>query len=123
MPFYETAEEATNTAILKSDKTHQQVAAHLRPETSLGTAYAWLKNALNPEAREKLSSDQHAAIAVFCDQADWLHYNEMKLHHSISEKLDPEDEAYRLEREIAEGLQLQNKLMGRYLEIKQGAGR
>lgn len=114
LPFYESANEATNSAILRSGKTHQQVAVMLRPElTNVASAYAWLKNALkdDPDAREKLSGEQHILIANYCGEYDWLFYSCNQCHHSQPVPVEPADEAMELDREISAELKLLNRLL------------
>lgn len=100
MPFYESAEEASNSAIIRSEKTFKQVAAHLRPEANIDSAYAWLKNALKDGPTEKLSSDQHMLIANYCGEYDWLYYSCMGCSHSRPDLVSPDDEKANLQREF-----------------------
>ena len=113
MPFYESAEEATNSAILRSGNTFQEVAHKLRPELKIDSAYAWLKNALKDGQREKLSSDQHVLIANLCGEYEWLHYSNSQCHHKRTEPLEPDDEAIELDREINTTLKSVEQLLKR----------
>jgi len=124
MPFYEVAEDATNSAILRSGKTYQQVAHYLRPDIKLEVAYAWLKNALREEAREKLTTDQHIAIANFCEEYDYTYYVALHCHHSRPEPVEPADEALQLDREINDSLKAIEKMLQRRerINIKSVAG-
>lgn len=88
-PFHETAEDATNTAIIRSGKSFKEVALTLWPEMKTDSAYAKLKNSLRPETREKLTADQHILIGNLVGQYDFLHYAAHSSSHSAPEPVEP----------------------------------
>jgi len=102
MPWFETAEDATHNAIQHSDMKPKEVAYQMRPDLKPDSAYAWLKNCLNATQPEKMTADQHIAIAKLCYQYDFLHYVAAQLHHSKPEYITPEDAVQSLEEKIAE---------------------
>jgi hypothetical protein len=115
-PFYDCAEDATNSAILNSGKSYKEVAHYIRPEISMDSAYAWLKNALKDDARETLSADRHIMIANYCQRFDFLYYVAGKCHHSRPLPVEPEDEKAELQRQfikaVTELRQLSSRING-----------
>lgn len=105
MPFYESAEDATQHAIRSSGKAPKAIASALWPSLAQASAYARLMNALNPDKAEKLTADEHAFIAEFCGQFDFLHYLAHRLSHSRPEPVAPEDQHARLQREFVAAVQ------------------
>jgi len=91
-PFHETAEDATNTAIIRSGKPFKEVALALWPEKKADSAYAMLKNALRAEHRDKLTADQHLFIANHCGEYDFVYYCCQNTSHGQPEPVEPEDE-------------------------------
>lgn len=98
MPFFESAEDATYSAILASRKPIKQIALALWPSMKIDSAYARLKGALNPDRPEKLSADEHIFIANHCNQFQFLYYTENQCHHSGTNPCSPEDEKAELQR-------------------------
>lgn len=99
-PLYDSAEEATQAAIVRSVKEFKEVAHAVFPSLAPPTAYARLKAALNPEKPEKLTADEHALIARFTGQFDFLYYLAHALSHSRPSPVSPEDEAAALRRQV-----------------------
>jgi len=114
MPFFESAEDATQHAIRSSGKAPKAIASALWPSLIQASAYARLMNALNPDKAEKLTADEHAFIAEFCGQYDFLQYLAHRLSHSQPVPVAPEDQHARLQREFVEAVsrlgQLQRQL-------------
>lgn len=71
---YETAEEATEAALLRSGKTHKEVATAVFPKIKPVTAYMRLKHGLHPGRAEKLTADEHLRVARFCGEYDFVYY-------------------------------------------------
>lgn len=113
MPWFETAEEATQNAIQHSAKNPKEVAHYLWPGLKMDSAYARLMGAMNPDRPEKLSADEHIAIAEFTGRADFLYYVAVTLRHTQPEPQKPADEAMDLDRQIVEGLRTMNLLLAR----------
>ena len=90
-PFYETAADATNTAIIRSHTPFKEVALSLWPEMKADSAYAKLKNSLRPDTREHLTADQHILIGNLCGQYDFLQYVAHSSSHSQPEPIKPAD--------------------------------
>lgn len=110
-PFHETAEDATNTAIIRSGKAFKDIALSLWPEMKADSAYAKLKNGLRPDSRERLSADQHIFIANLIGEYDFLFYIAQGCHHSKPEYITPEDEAEQLQRQVLQmGVELKQAL-------------
>ena len=98
--FHASAEDATSAAIHKSGKPLKALALELWPSLKLDTAYSRLRGCLNADRPEKLTADEHLMIARLTDQFDFLHYCAQELHHSRPERIEPEDEKVRLQREF-----------------------
>lgn len=63
--WYDTDADAINAAIHASGKTFKQVASALWPSMKMDSAYARLKNCLNPDKDEKLS---FAEVIYICKE-------------------------------------------------------
>jgi len=118
--FHPSAEDATAAAIHKSGKAMKQIASDLWPSLKMDTAYARLRGCLNQERPEKLSADEHLAVARLCGQYDFLHYCANELSHSKPEPVAPEDERARLQREFVESTRALTKLAERIESIGGG---
>lgn len=118
MPFYETADDATNSAILRSGIPFKKIACQVRPEVGPDIAYSWLKNALRSDAREKLSADQHILIGNLTGEYDYLYYCAQKSHHDRPRLLEPEDEVVELGRQIVDGQKHLASLFERFEGLK-----
>lgn len=94
--WYDSPEDSISDAIKDSGKTFKEVAAHLWPALKLDTAYARLKNSLNPEKDEKLSFGEIILICKFTGHVDPIHYacDELMLHRSTPKA--PKDEQQEL---------------------------
>lgn len=90
--FHASAEDATLAAIHKSGKPLKAIAHDLWPSLKMDTAYSRLRGCLNHERPEKLTADEHLAIARLCGQFDFLHYCAQECQHSRPEPVTPEDE-------------------------------
>ncbi len=99
-PFHETAEDATNTAIIRSGKPFKDVAHAIWPSLKIDMAYARLKNCLRPDAREVLHADDHIYIANYVGQHDFLYYCAQRCHPSRPDPVKPEDEQAELMHEF-----------------------
>jgi hypothetical protein len=121
MPFYESAEDATYSAILDSRKPVKEVAHALWPHLHIDSAYARLKGALKSERPEKLTAGEHIFIANYCQQFHFLYYCEKQLHHSGSTPVAPEDEQLRLQQIIIQGQRELTQAMNRYNALRPGA--
>jgi hypothetical protein len=131
MPWYESAEDATSSALAKGRAlilsrvnnkklNHIKVAAvalwpGLNNEDS---AYARLKDALNPDRPAKLTADEHIFLANFCQEYDFLRYTEAQCHHAGSELLKPEDEQAHLQQIIIQGQRELTQALNRYNALR-----
>lgn len=97
MAFFESAEAASKHAIQASGKSLKEVAAQLWPGKTVAAAQTHLANCLNDNRDEKLTTDEHIAIANFCDRFDWLYYSALQCSHSRPEPVTPEATATRLQ--------------------------
>lgn len=119
--FRESAEDATQAAIHKSGKALKALAFDLWPTLKADSAYARLRGCLNHDRPEKLSADEHIAIARLTGQYDFLHYVAQELHHSRPEPVAPEDELTGLLRQFNENARGLAKLGERIQAMKGGA--
>jgi len=112
--WYDTDAEAINAAIHDSGKTHKQVAASLWPAMKMDSAYARLKNCLNPDKDEKLSFSEVIFICNFCGRFDPIYFacDEVSLHRPTPKA--PKDEQQELmlsiQRQQAQLLQTMQRL-------------
>lgn len=98
--FHPSAEDATAAAIHKSGKPMKAIAAELWPALKMDTAYSRLRGCLNNDRPEKLTADEHLAIARLCGQFDFLHYCAQSLNHSRPEPVAPEDARERINEQV-----------------------
>ena len=119
MPWYESAEKATEAAISNSGKPFKEVAIALRQDLKPESAYAWLKNCLN-DRREKLTSDQHLFIAKYCDRFDWLFYNCAEAQFERPRRIKAEDQVIQLDIQIERQLEMTNRLLKRRNQLQEG---
>ncbi len=100
MPFFESAEAATRQAIQNSGKSMKEVAAHIWKGKSVSAAQTHLLNCLNESREEKLSADEHIAIAEFCQEFDYLYYCAHRLSHTRPTLVTPEEHAAAIQAEL-----------------------
>ena len=113
MPFcsmFDSAEEATSAAIVRSGKEFKEVAGKVFPSLAIASAYARLKASLNPEKPEKLTADEHLLIANFCGEYDYLYYCASKCHHSMPQPVAAQDEKAELQRRVVAAVEDLKKL-------------
>jgi hypothetical protein len=114
--FHACAEDATMAAIHKSGKPLKAIAYELWPSLKMDTSYARLRGCLNHDRPEKLTADEHLAIARIVQQFDFLHYCAQELHHARPDPVAPEDEAAVLKREM---LKLGGEMKGLFARLEQ----
>lgn len=108
--MFDSAEEATSAAIVRSGKEFKEVAGKVFPALAAASAYARLKASLNPEKPEKLTADEHLLIANFCGEFDYLYYCAGKCHHSMPQPVAPQDEKAELQRRFVAAAEDMKKL-------------
>lgn len=134
MPWYESAEDATSTALTKGramilsrvnnkKQNHFKVAAvalwpWLNNEDS---AYARLKDALNPDRPVKLTADEHIFLANLAQEYDYLRYTEAKCHHAGTQPVKPEDEQIQLQQIILQSQLALTQALNRFNALRSGA--
>jgi len=91
--FYESSEEATKAAIQLSGRTPKDVGLMLWPEKSPTAAQTALLNALNENRSERLTADQHIAVANYTGRFDWLYFAAMQCSHARPQRVTPEAKA------------------------------
>jgi len=112
--WYDTDADAINTAIQDSAKSYKEVAAALFPALKMDSAYARLKNCLNPDKDEKLSFAEVVFICKFTGRYDPIHFacDELSLHRTTIKA--PKDEQAELlntiQRQQAQLLQTMQRL-------------
>ena len=90
MPFYESAEAATKAAIQASGQSPKGVAKELWKGKTQEAAATRLMNCLNDSRDEKLTADEHIAIANIVQQFHYLHYTCAQLSHERPRFISPE---------------------------------
>lgn len=83
--WYDTDADAINAAITGSGKTFKQVASALWPSMKMDSAYARLKNCLNPDKDEKLSFAEVIFICRETGNTDPIFHacDELSLHRPM----------------------------------------
>ena len=119
MPFFDSAEAATKHAIQSSGKSIKQVAAHLWPGKTLDAAQTRLANCLNDSRDEKLTADEHAAVAEFCDSYEWLYYIAHRLNHSRPVQQTPEEKASQVQAAIVQTANQMRALLNQFDALQQ----
>lgn len=90
MPFYESAEAATKAAIQASGLAPKAVAHALWKGKTQEAAATRLMNCLNDARDEKLTADEHIAIAQIVGHYHYLYYNCAQLSHERPRFISPE---------------------------------
>lgn len=116
--FYESAEQAIDNAIQSSGKGSKAIAAALWPSLKQDTAYARLRNSLNPEKPEKLSFDEIILICQITSRLDPIFYMADELSCTRPEFRAPADEAAILANQMQQILQVQKTLMDRFERLQ-----
>lgn len=109
--FYEDEYEALQLTVSSSGKSIKEVAAFLWPAMKPESAYAKLKNCLNPKGDERLSFGQVIALAKFCNQFDALLYFCDETLHARPDRKTPEDESVKLVETIERAADTMGKAM------------
>lgn len=122
MPFFDSAEAATRFAIQASGKTLKEVGARLWPALSVAAAQTRLANSLNEHRDEKLSADEHMAVAVFCERFDWLHYACLRCGHAQPARVTPEARAAELQGLLFERAGEMRRLLGEIEALQSAMG-
>ena len=90
--------EALQAMILNSDHGHKAVAVFLFPHLSAQSAYARLKNCLNPERDERLAFGDIIRAMGFCGRYEPLYYACAATGHLAPGRKPPEN----IQQELAE---------------------
>lgn len=109
--FYEDEYDALNAMVGGSGKTIKQCAAFLFPDMKPDSAYAKLKDQLNPLGSEELKFRQVIALMKFCETYDPLLYACDETYHARPDRKAPEDEAVRLVEAINGAAEIMTKAM------------
>lgn len=123
MPFYESAEDASYSSILKSKKSPKEIAHQLWPALNLDSAYARLMGSLKHSRPEKLTADEHILIANITGEFDFLYYCAQGCHHSRPEPVSHEDEFEQLQRVYVEAVDHMEGLVRRMERLSAEAPR
>jgi hypothetical protein len=94
--FYDDEYDALAQMIANSGKPFKDVAAFLFPHLNDRSAYARLKNCLNPDRDEHLTFGQILAAMRFCGQFDPLYFACDDSSHERPKVITKEDELQRL---------------------------
>lgn len=116
--FYEDEFDALATMIGASGKSVKQCASFLYPDMKPESAYAKLKDQLNPKGSEELKFRQVVALMKFCEAYDPLMFACDETLHARPDRKAPEDEAVRLVEAINGAASIMNRAM-KQLEILQ----
>ena len=112
-PLHDSAEEATDFAIKKAGGKYKQVAGLLYPHLKPASAYAALKNALNPAKPEKLTFDQHLLVARHLEVFDVLFYACMETGHERPRAVNRAEQVATLQQQFIASVQLQQSIAER----------
>jgi hypothetical protein len=109
--FYEDEFDALQAMVGGSGKTVKQCASFLYPDMKSESAYAKLKDQLNPKGSEELKFRQVLALMKFCENYDPLLYACDETCHARPDRKAPEDEAVRLAEAITGAADMMNRAM------------
>ncbi len=101
--FYDDETDALAQTIINSEKSFKECAAFLFPHLKAESAYATLKNCLNPDHAAKLDFGQIIALCDFCKTYDALFFMCDELNHERGALKNPVDEIATLQREFLKG--------------------
>lgn len=104
MPFFESAEDASYSAIISSRKPPKEIALTLWPSMKSDSAYARLMGALKHTRPEKLTADEHILIANHTGHYDFFYYVQNQCHHAGAQPVTPEDEDKAFRRELNDNI-------------------
>ncbi len=118
--FYDDSADALAQTITNSEKTFKECAQFLFPHLKPESAYARLKNCLNPERKdENLSFEQIIALCDFCKSYDALNFMCDELNHERPKEKNPADEAAELQREFIKAAKLLDNITARQEQLNQ----
>lgn len=116
--FYDDEFQALEMMVGNGKKTTKQLAQHLFPHMKLESAYARLKNCMNPNGDQRLSFGQIIAAMKFCDAYDPLYCACDETLHSRPERKAPQDERMRLIQVISTAAATMDRAMKQIESIK-----
>ncbi len=119
MPFFDSAEEATRTAIQMSGQNYKTVGLIVWPQKSADAASSALRNALNENREERLTADQHLLIANNLQRFEFLHYCAHKCGHSRPEQITPEERKAQFEAAFMQTAHQMRELLKRIDDLQQ----
>lgn len=117
--FYDDEFDALAQTISNSEKTLKECAHYLRPDLKPDSAYAWLKECLNPKGDTRLKFGQIISLCRFCERFDALFYMADECQHERPTRKNPEDELAALQRTYIESVQLQRRIADRLEKLTQ----
>lgn len=94
--FYDDEFDAIATAIGNSGKPFKIVAGHMFPDMKPESAYAKLKECVNPTGDQRLSFGQVLRLMVFCESYDPLMHACDETLHARPDRKAADDEAVKL---------------------------
>ncbi len=116
--FYDDAADALGQTITNSERTFKECAQFLFPHLKPESAYARLKNCLNPERKdENLSFEQIIALCDFCKSYDALNFMCDELNHERPKERNPADELVELQRDFVKTGKRMEQIAGRIEQL------
>lgn len=94
--FYDDEYDALQTMVGDSGKTIKACALHLWPDMKAESAYAKLKDCLNPKGSEQLKFSQVIALMKYCERYDPLLYACDETLHARPDRKTVDDESVKL---------------------------
>ena len=116
--FFEDEFDAIAAMVGKSGKTIKEIAAHLYPAMAPGSAYAKLKDKLDPEGREHLRYGEVIELMRYCNSYEPLMYMCDVTLHDRPERSAPDVQETRLVETISQATDALTKAM-RQLDLLQ----
>lgn len=116
--FYEDEYESLGLMISNSSKSHQEVAYFLFPHMKPASAYARLKECLNPAGDQHLTFGQVIAVMKFCECYDPLMYACDETLHARPDRKSPADEEVKLVEAINGAASVLSKAMAQLEQLR-----
>jgi len=116
--FYEDEFDALQAMIGESGKGFKACALHLWPEMKAESAYAKLKDCVDPKGSEKLKFSQVLLLMKFCERYDPLLYACDETLHARPDRKTVDDESVKLVETINSAAHVLSKAMAQLERLR-----
>lgn len=116
--FYEDEYDALQAMIGGSGKAVKECALHLWPDMKAESAYAKLKDCLNPKGSEQLKFGQVVELMRFCERYDPLMYQCDETLHARPDRKTVDDESVKLVETINSAAAVMSRAMAQLERLR-----